>query len=85
VVTNRGSERVDLSGWALTDESGARYTFSQGTALDPGESVTVRTGDGTDTATDRYWDAGRPVWNNDGDTVTLLRTDGGVVTERSYS
>jgi competence protein ComEC len=84
VVTNRGSEPVDLSGWVLTDESGARYTFPSNTVLAPGDSLTVRTGDGTDTATDRYWDAGRPVWNNDGDTVTLLRPDGGVVVEVSY-
>jgi competence protein ComEC len=84
VVTNRGTESVDFSGWVLTDESGARYTFPSDTVLDPGDSLTVRTGDGTDTATELYWGAGRPVWNNDGDTVTLLRSDGGVVTEVRY-
>ncbi len=84
VVTNRGSEPADLSGWVLTDESGARYTFPSATVLAPGDSLTVRTGDGVDTATDRYWGAGRPVWNNDGDTVTLLRPDGEVVAEVSY-
>ena len=84
VLTNRGDAPVDLSGWVLTDESGARYTFPDGVVLAPGDSVTVRTGAGSDTETDRYWDAGRPVWNNDGDTVTLLRSDGEVVTEVSY-
>jgi competence protein ComEC len=83
VVTNRGDEPVDLSGWVLTDESGARYTFPD-VVLDPGASVTVRTGQGVDTDTDLYWGAGRPVWNNDGDTVTLLRPDGGTVTEVPY-
>lgn len=84
VVTNRGSEPVDLSGWVLTDESGARYTFPEDTVLDAGASITVRTGDGTDTETDYYWGAGRPVWNNDGDTVTLLGSDDEVVAEVSY-
>jgi competence protein ComEC len=84
VVANRGSEPVDLTGWTLTDESGARYVFPEGTTLDAGASLTVRTGDGTDTETDYYWGAGRPVWNNDGDTVTLLRADGGLVAEVSY-
>ena len=84
VLTNRGDSPVDLSGWVLTDESGARYRFPDGVTLAPGDSVTVRTGSGTDTETDRYWGAGRPVWNNDGDTVTLLRPDGGVVTEVPY-
>ncbi|WP_318566656.1 lamin tail domain-containing protein [Salinigranum marinum] len=84
VLTNRGDSPVELSGWVLTDESGARYRFPDGVVLAPGDSITVRTGSGTDTETDRYWDAGRPVWNNDGDTVTLLRADGGVVTEVSY-
>jgi len=84
VLTNRGDSPVDLSGWVLTDESGARYTFPDGVVLAPGDSVTVRTGSGTDTETDRYWDAGRPVWNNDGDTVRLLRSDGEVVTEVPY-
>jgi competence protein ComEC len=84
VLTNTGDAPVDLSGWVLTDESGARYTFPEGVTLGAGDAVTVRTGAGTDTATDRYWDAGRPVWNNDGDTVRLLRPDGTVVTEVSY-
>ena len=83
VVTNRGDEVVDLAGWQLTDESGIRYTFPT-TTLDAGESVTVYTGAGHDSATERYWDAGRPVWNNDGDTVRLLRPDGTVATEVSY-
>jgi competence protein ComEC len=84
VLTNQGDDPADLSGWQLTDESGVRYTFASGTTLDAGASVTVYTGAGRDTATAKYWDAGRPVWNNDGDTVRLLRPDGTVVTEVSY-
>jgi hypothetical protein len=46
--------------------------------------VTVHTGSGTDTATDRYWGYGSPVWNNDGDTATLRTADGTVVVEATY-
>jgi competence protein ComEC len=45
----------------------------------------LHTGSGTDTATDLYWDAGRPVWNNDGDTVTVTTSEGEVVIEEAYS
>ena len=84
VLTNTGESTVDLSGWVLTDESGARYRVPEGVTLEPGQSVTVRTGSGADTASELYWDAGRPVWNNDGDTVRLFRADGTVVAEVSY-
>jgi competence protein ComEC len=84
VLENAGESTVDLSGWVLTDESGARYTVPDGVTLEPGASVTVRTGSGTDTSSELYWDAGRPVWNNDGDTVRLFRPDGSVVAEVRY-
>jgi micrococcal nuclease len=75
-IENTGGDTVDLSGWTVTDEAGKTYTFPSGVSLSPGESVTLHSGSGTDTSTDRYWDAGSPVWNNGGDTVTVSN-DGG--------
>jgi competence protein ComEC len=83
VFENTGEEVLDLSGWTVQDESGATYTFPTNTTLDAGATLTLRTGSGTATATERYWNADRPIWNNDGDTVIVTNADGQeVLTER---
>jgi micrococcal nuclease len=80
-ITNGGDSAVDLTGWALKDTSAShRYAFPNGFLLEPDASVTVRTGCGTDTATDLYWcNEGSAVWNNSGDTALLLDPAGGIV------
>ncbi|MGM0592524.1 MAG: lamin tail domain-containing protein [Halobacteriota archaeon] len=83
-IANTGDGRVDLAGWTVRDEAGKTYEFPDGVVLGPGESVTLRTGDGTDGGGDVYWDAESPVWNNDGDTVTVVATDGDIVTTEAY-
>jgi len=52
--------------------------------LEPGESITIHTGSGTDTETDLYWGQESAVWNNDGDTVTLRDENGTIVIEETY-
>jgi micrococcal nuclease len=81
--TNRGDESLSLDGWTVSDEADHRYTFADLT-LAPGASVTLHTGSGTDTETDRYWGRDGAVWNNGGDTVTVRDASGTVVLERSY-
>jgi len=85
VLGNPGETTVDLSGWTVSDEVGASYTVPEGTALAPDDQLRIHTGAGTDTDTDLYWDYGRPVWNNDGDTVTIRAANGTVIDEHSYS
>lgn len=80
---NGGETAVDLSGWTVADEAGHEYTFGDVT-LDPGASVTLHTGSGTDTATDVYWGRSSAVWNNDGDTVTVRDPSDAVVVRHSY-
>ncbi len=42
--------------------------------------MNVRSGCGTDTATDLYWcNSGSAVWNNDGDTAFLFDPDDSLV------
>jgi len=84
VFENTGSSSVDLSGWELADAADHTYTFPEGTVLEPGESITVHTGTGTDTETDLYWGQSSAVWNNDGDTVTLRDEAGDIVIEETY-
>lgn len=67
---NQGGEVANLLHWRVKDEADTTYTFPP-FALHPGGYVRLRTGSGTDTATDLYWGRGRAVWNNAGDTVYL--------------
>lgn len=75
-VRNRGDEPVDLTGWRLEDKSGKAYTFPDGFTLQPHASVRVRTGEGKDTDTSLYWGRRAAVWNNQGDTATLVDAEG---------
>jgi competence protein ComEC len=84
VFENTGDDTLDLSGWTVEDEAGRTYTFPAGTALDPGATVTLHTGSGTDSGTDLYWGSGSPIWNNDGDTVIVRTPDGTIVLENAY-
>jgi micrococcal nuclease len=81
---NRGESTLDLSGWTVGDEADHWYTVPDGTTLDPGDRLTLRTGSGTDSGTTLYWGRGSPVWNNDGDTVTVRAANGTVMARRGY-
>jgi competence protein ComEC len=84
VLENTGSETLDLSGWTISDAAGHTYTVSEGTTLDPGATLTVHSGSGSDTASDLYWGSGSPIWNNGGDTVIVRNSQGDVVLNETY-
>jgi micrococcal nuclease len=77
-IRNDGGGAVDLTGWGIKDESAThRYQFPASFTLAPGESVTVHTGCGVDFGTELFWcSQGSAVWNNSGDTVSLLDPNG---------
>ena len=78
-IRNTGEAGVDFEGCTLSNEASIRvYTFPS-FVLGAGATVTVHSGDGTDTETDRYWSIGPSVWADDGDTATLKRPDGTVI------
>ncbi len=76
VFRNAGETPLDIGGWTVTEGAGREYVFPAGTTLDPGETITLHTGTGTDDATDLFWGQSRAVWNNDGDTVTVRDESG---------
>jgi len=49
VFENEGTETLDVSGWTVEDEVGKRYAMPDGVTLAPDETLTLRTGSGTDT------------------------------------
>lgn len=83
LLRNTGSNRVDLSGWTLEDESGSRYTFPA-FALAPGAQVRVWVKAGSNDASNLYWGRTQPVWNNGGDTAVLRDPAGLEVARYSY-
>ena len=71
-ITNTGTAPVSLAGWQLHDEGKIHVYTIPSFTLQAGGSVTVHTESGTDSGTDLYWGSGSAVWNNAGDTATLL-------------
>ena len=84
VFENTGGEPIDLGGWTVADAAGASYQIPTGFSLESDDSVTLYTGSGTDSDTELYWGAGRAVWNNGGDTITLKDESETVVLQREY-
>jgi hypothetical protein len=50
-----------------------------------GGTVKIHTGSGHRSQTDRYWNSGWYIWNNDGDGAALKNANGAVKSRCSYS
>jgi hypothetical protein len=73
-----------MSGWVVENGRGQSYQFADGTTLDPGDQLTLHSGAGEDTDTERYWDADEEVWPEAGDTVRVETADGELVLTETY-
>jgi hypothetical protein len=82
---NTGSSRVGIGGWTVRDTSGHVYRFAAGFGIAGGDKVTLHTGNGSNTLRHRYWRQDNYVWNNDGDTAKLKRSNGTLADSCSYS
>ena len=81
---NSSGARIAMGGWKVHDRGHIHvYTFHRGFHLGPYRSVTLRTGYGVDTASTVHWNKRSAVWNNTGDTATLLDAHGRVVSRRT--
>jgi len=87
VFRNDGAGTIDMTGWTVKDEATHIYTFPS-FSLTSGGSVTLATGQGTDTSTELYWGrkagSSTAVWNNAGDTVYLRDAGGLLVDSESW-
>ena len=83
VFGNEADATLPLGGWVVRDDGGHSYVFPAEFALSPGETVTLRTGTGEDTAGTLYWGSDSAVWNNGGDAVVVER-DGETVLRYAY-
>jgi hypothetical protein len=82
-LTNHGATPRQMRGWRITDADRDVYRFGSLT-LRPGASVTVHSGRGSDTRSDRYWNRRRYVWNNQQDLARLHRANGTLAGQCRY-
>tara|TARA_B100000686_G_scaffold350516_1_gene446711 strand:+ start:183 stop:2183 length:2001 start_codon:yes stop_codon:yes gene_type:complete len=86
LIRNDGDYSQDMTGWSIHDE-GIKHTFRfpKGLIVDSGKSIQVVSG-GTGLADDSsvFWKK-QPVWNNDGDTASMLNSDGSIVMTKDCS
>jgi hypothetical protein len=83
-LRNRCSTSRSLTNAKIKDAAGHTYTFGS-YALGGGKYVKVRTGKGSNTATDRYQGRSWYVWNNDKDTAYLYNASGTRLDSCSYN
>ncbi len=54
-IANKGQEQVKIGKWLIRNTMGRTYYFPDGTVLDAGKTIKIHTGQGTNSATDVYW------------------------------
>jgi endonuclease YncB( thermonuclease family) len=58
---------LPLTGWWIRDSDYRQLNFPAGTEIGPGQTLTVYTGHGTNTASRVYWNLNTPMFENPGD------------------
>ncbi|MFB7456086.1 MULTISPECIES: lamin tail domain-containing protein [unclassified Streptomyces] len=78
---------VNLKGYVVKDASGNRFTFRANHHLEPGDYVKLRGGKGTDSDAKNvvYRQNCNFLWNNDKDTIYLLKPSGARADVHSYT
>ena len=78
VIENFGDTPIDLTGWTVSDEANHRYLFPNYILQAKGK-VTLRTGLGKNSLLELFWGSGKPIWNNDGDTIFIRDAEGNLI------
>jgi micrococcal nuclease len=74
-MKNTGSKPLNLKNWTIKDAGTNIYKFGK-YLLEPGSTVFLFTGSGTDSAGKLYWNSSMPIWNNDHDTLYIRNDEG---------
>ncbi|MDD2655601.1 MAG: lamin tail domain-containing protein [Candidatus ainarchaeum sp.] len=89
VITNSCSRPCNLTGWTVKDASSRNSYVFPSFVLQNTSSASLYTGCGADTATQLYWCSSgyacNAIWNNDGDTLYMIDSQGSPVLSYSYS
>jgi len=79
-----GAAAVNLAGWKLDAGDRSQRFSLAGYVLKKGATVRIHTGRGATRAGHLFLGSGRPIWNNDGDTATLIDPHNTVVSRYRY-
>ncbi|MFC9928187.1 lamin tail domain-containing protein [Streptomyces sp. NPDC127190] len=81
------STTVNLKGYVVKDAAGNRFTFPSNHYLQPGDYVKLRGGRGTDSDAHNvvYRQNCNFLWNNDKDTIYLVKPSGAHADTHSYT
>lgn len=82
-ILNSGSASQDMTGWTLHDDANLTYTFPSFT-LQPNSTVNIWVTTGFDNDSNLFWGRGSAVWNNSGDTATLIDSQGTTIDTCTY-
>lgn len=82
-LANQSGGDVELLGWELRDAEGGVNVLPAVT-LASDHQIRIHPGEGRNTSTDLYGEGHAAVWNNEGDTVTLLDQSGNVIDSQTY-
>jgi hypothetical protein len=80
---NTSGVSISLAHWTLRDKAGHVFVFGSYTIKAHGY-VTIHTGHGSGTQTDRYWNHSWYIWNNTGDTAILRNQHGITIGSCTY-
>jgi hypothetical protein len=83
-IKNTTSTTKTLTGWTLRDAAAHIYPFPS-FRLAAGATVKVHTGSGSNAASNLYWRSSGYIWNNTGDTATMMNANGNVIDRCSYT
>jgi hypothetical protein len=81
-IANEGTGSMNLTGWTLMNVKNQTYSFPANFTLKAGSIVRVRAGKGNNTAADLF--NSTLLWNQEGDTATLMDATGRIVSEYKY-
>ena len=82
-LKNTSRTAQQLRGWRISDLDGHAYRFGP-LRLRPGASVTVHSGRGRDTRSDRYWNRRGYVWDNTRELVRIHTPRGRLADQCRY-
>jgi len=81
-IANEGTGSMNLTGWTLMNMENQTYSFPANFTLKAGSIVRVHAGKGNNTAADLF--NSTLLWNQEGDTATLMDATGKIVSEYKY-
>jgi hypothetical protein len=84
IFENAGEEPMELGGSTVSDREGNSYTLPEGFVLQPGQTVTLHSGSGSDTDEHLYWNAESRIWDDESDEVRVYDPDNRLVLQESY-